>query len=91
MIYKDSHQKLSNILRAFKEFSAKKSFSFSILFPTYNLMLSTSLMSLNGSLQNIIILFTTENHMNFNIYYFSLTVFANLHIFAKIMLVVIQY
>ena len=68
----------------FKEPSAKKIFSYSTLFPICNLILSTSFMSLNAFLLNIIILITTKNYMNFIFHFFFLTILANFHTLLKI-------
>ena len=83
--FKGSYIKYSpNILRAFKETSARKSFSFSTLFPICNLMLSISFMSLINFLQMLSYLLQQLKIMNFIFYFFFLTIVANFHMFLKI-------
>ena len=82
--FKGSHQQLPKYIKSFQRTYDKEKFQFLYLISYLQFDIIHLISAVNCFPSKFIILIATKNYMNFIFYFFFLTIFANFHIFLKI-------
>ena len=82
--FKGSHQQLPKYIKSFQRTYDKEKFQFLYLISYLQFDIIHLISAVNCFPSKFIILIATKNYMNFIFYFLFLTIFANVHIFLKI-------